>query len=71
MTDAMPTTADLPLVVLHQDDVGMCHGANTAFVELSRARQHHQRVGDGSVSVVLGDRRQLPPPTTRSTSACT
>lgn len=28
---------NLPRVVLHQDDVGMCHGANTAFVELSRA----------------------------------
>ncbi len=27
---------DLPRVVLHQDDVGMCHGANEAFVELSR-----------------------------------
>ena len=23
-------------VVVHQDDVGMCHGANVAFVELSR-----------------------------------
>ena len=23
-------------VILHADDVGMCHGANTAFVELSR-----------------------------------
>jgi predicted glycoside hydrolase/deacetylase ChbG (UPF0249 family) len=23
-------------VVLHEDDIGMCHGANTAFVELSR-----------------------------------
>lgn len=29
-------TEALPKVVLHQDDVGMCHGANTAFVELSR-----------------------------------
>jgi hypothetical protein len=29
-------TETLPKVVLHQDDVGMCHGANTAFVELSR-----------------------------------
>ncbi len=25
-----------PRVVLHQDDVGMCHGANSAFVELSQ-----------------------------------
>ena len=24
-------------VILHADDVGMCHGANTAFVELSRS----------------------------------
>ena len=24
-------------IVVHQDDVGMCHGANVAFVELSRA----------------------------------
>jgi len=23
-------------IVLHQDDVGMCHGANTAFKELSK-----------------------------------
>jgi predicted glycoside hydrolase/deacetylase ChbG (UPF0249 family) len=23
-------------VVVHQDDVGMCHGANVAFLELSR-----------------------------------
>jgi predicted glycoside hydrolase/deacetylase ChbG (UPF0249 family) len=29
-------SGDLPRVVLHQDDVGMCHGANTAFVELFR-----------------------------------
>jgi predicted glycoside hydrolase/deacetylase ChbG (UPF0249 family) len=32
----MTGKANLPKVVLHQDDVGMCHGANTAFVELSR-----------------------------------
>jgi predicted glycoside hydrolase/deacetylase ChbG (UPF0249 family) len=32
----MTGTAKLPKVVLHQDDIGMCHGANTAFVELSR-----------------------------------
>jgi hypothetical protein len=25
------------LVILHVDDVGMCHGANTAFLELARA----------------------------------
>ncbi|NBQ45345.1 MAG: ChbG/HpnK family deacetylase, partial [Actinobacteria bacterium] len=23
-------------IVLHQDDVGMCHGANSAFLELSK-----------------------------------
>lgn len=27
---------DRRAVILHADDVGMCHGANTAFVELSR-----------------------------------
>lgn len=32
----MTETMSLPEIVLHQDDVGMCHGANTAFVELSR-----------------------------------
>ncbi|MDP9464131.1 MAG: ChbG/HpnK family deacetylase [Actinomycetota bacterium] len=32
----MTGNVSLPEVVLHQDDVGMCHGANTAFVELSR-----------------------------------
>lgn len=32
----MTEHVNLPEVVLHQDDVGMCHGANTAFVELSR-----------------------------------
>jgi hypothetical protein len=29
--------ADGRAVVLHVDDVGMCHGANVAFIELSRA----------------------------------
>ncbi len=47
MTDAMPNTAHLPQVVLHQDDVGMCHGANTAFVELSA----HGSITSGSVMV--------------------
>jgi chitin disaccharide deacetylase len=28
--------ADARLLVVHEDDVGMCHGANRAFVELSR-----------------------------------
>ena len=29
-------TATTQRVVIHADDVGMCHGANAAFVELSR-----------------------------------
>jgi chitin disaccharide deacetylase len=36
-----------PLIVLHVDDVGMCHGANLAFLELSRAG----RCDAGSVMV--------------------
>ncbi len=27
--------ADARLVVVHADDVGMCHGANTAFADLA------------------------------------
>jgi len=34
-------------MVIHADDVGMCHGANTAFVELS----HHGTITAGSVMV--------------------
>jgi predicted glycoside hydrolase/deacetylase ChbG (UPF0249 family) len=34
-------------MVIHADDVGMCHGANRAFVELS----HHGTIGAGSVMV--------------------
>jgi len=34
-------------LVIHADDVGMCHGANTAFVELSR----HGTITAGSVMV--------------------
>lgn len=30
---------DSRLVILHVDDVGMCHGANTAYLELARAGQ--------------------------------
>ena len=34
-------------VVLHADDVGMCHGANSAFLDLARAG----RIDCGSVMV--------------------
>lgn len=34
-------------LVIHADDVGMCHGANEAFVELS----HHGSISAGSVMV--------------------
>ena len=30
-----PAVEDRPRVVIHADDVGMCHGANTAYFELS------------------------------------
>lgn len=30
-------SADAPLVVLHLDDLGMCHGANSAFLELAQS----------------------------------
>ena len=43
----MTGSTNLPEVVLHQDDVGMCHGANTAFVELS----HAGAITSGSVMV--------------------
>lgn len=39
--------ADARAVVLHADDVGMCHGANRAFLELARAG----RIDCGSVMV--------------------
>lgn len=39
--------ADSRVLVIHIDDVGMCHGANTAFLELSRSRG----VTSGSVMV--------------------
>jgi hypothetical protein len=39
--------ADARVVVLHADDVGMCHGANRAFLELARAG----RIDCGSVMV--------------------
>ena len=34
---ALTGEADARALVLHVDDVGMCHGANVAFVELARA----------------------------------
>lgn len=34
-------------IVIHADDVGMCHGANRAFIELS----HHGTITSGSVMV--------------------
>src|SRR5450432_2059053 len=37
----------LPAVVINIDDVGMCHGANTAFVDLAR----QGRCDSGSVMV--------------------
>jgi chitin disaccharide deacetylase len=37
----------VPRVVVHQDDVGMCHGANVAFAELS----HVGAITSGSVMV--------------------
>jgi len=37
LTQALTGTAHGRAVVLHVDDVGMCHGANVAFLELSRA----------------------------------
>ncbi len=40
-------SADARLLAVHVDDVGMCHGANTAFLELARAGQ----VTCGSVMV--------------------
>ena len=43
MDDASPQQR----IVMHADDVGMCHGANTAFVELSK----HGSITAGSVMV--------------------
>lgn len=34
---ALGLNPDKPAVLLHADDVGMCHGANVAFLELSRS----------------------------------
>ena len=36
LLDRLGFAAGQRVAVLHADDVGMCHGANTAFVELSR-----------------------------------
>lgn len=35
LTSALGVASDARLVIAHQDDVGMCHGANTAFAELA------------------------------------
>ena len=37
LSRALTGEADARALVLHVDDVGMCHGANVAFVELARA----------------------------------
>lgn len=37
LSQALAGDADARALVLHVDDVGMCHGANVAFVELARA----------------------------------
>jgi hypothetical protein len=47
MAQALSGDANGRAVVLHVDDVGMCHGANVAFLELSRSRS----VTCGSVMV--------------------
>lgn len=38
IVQAITGDADARAVVLHIDDVGMCHGANIAFLELARSR---------------------------------
>ena len=60
-------------VVIHVDDVGMCHGANVAFVELSTKGA----VTSGSVMVPCpGDSSRLvgaqvsPPPGRGATRTC-
>jgi hypothetical protein len=37
LAQALGAPPDARMMVLHVDDVGMCHGANTAFLELMRA----------------------------------
>jgi len=45
------------IVILHVDDVGMCHGANAAFLELFRTgRRGRLRLDHGAMPVVCGDR---------------
>ena len=44
-------------VVIHEDDVGMTHGANAAFVELTQARHLQLRIGDGPLPLVSRGRR--------------
>ena len=57
-------------VVIHEDDVGMSHGANTAFVELSQLGT----CSSGSVMVPcpwFPEAAEIAAPTRRSTSAST
>ena len=35
MTAVADLPGDAPIVIPHADDVGMCHGANRAFMELA------------------------------------
>ncbi len=44
------------IVILHVDDVGMCHGANAAFLELFRTGAVDFRLDHGAMPVVCGDR---------------
>ena len=48
-------------VVIHEDDVGMSHGANTAFLELSRLGHLQLGLGDGALSLVPRGRRDRGP----------
>ena len=68
---ALAGDARARLLAVHVDDVGMCHGANTAFLELARAGAGHLRLGDGALPVVPRDRGRRGRRTGRSTSACT
>ncbi len=45
--DLLGLSRDARVVILHADDVGMCHGANQAFLDLARAG----RIDCGSVMV--------------------
>jgi len=39
LAQALTGDANARVLVFHIDDVGMCHGANAAFLELMRAGQ--------------------------------